>query len=83
MTGIILWAGAILVGSVVGIIHLFEKRKERKRNLNLKYIWDENGDYIENPNYAPYEKKPNIIIEFIKAKYNRYCPKIDWENNGK
>lgn len=25
------------------------------------------------------EKKPSIIIEFIKAKYNKYCPKIDWE----
>ena len=21
----------------------------------------------------------NIIIQFIKAKYNKYCPKIDWE----
>jgi hypothetical protein len=25
------------------------------------------------------ENKPNIVIEFIKAKYNNYCPKIDWE----
>ena len=24
-------------------------------------------------------KKPSIVKEFIKAKYNRYCPKIDWE----
>lgn len=24
------------------------------------------------------EPKPNILIEFVKAKYNRYCPKIDW-----
>ena len=24
-------------------------------------------------------KKPNVVKEFIKAKYNRYCPKIDWE----
>ena len=23
--------------------------------------------------------KPNIIIEFAKAKYNKYCPKIDWK----
>lgn len=25
------------------------------------------------------EKQPSIVAEFIKAKYNRYCPKIDWE----
>jgi hypothetical protein len=27
------------------------------------------------------EKKPrvNLVSEFIKAKYNKYCPKIDWE----
>lgn len=24
------------------------------------------------------EKHPNIFTEFIKAKYNKYCPKIDW-----
>jgi hypothetical protein len=23
--------------------------------------------------------KPNIIIEFTKAKYNKYCPKINWK----
>lgn len=25
------------------------------------------------------EKKPGIVSEFIKAKYGKYCPKIDWE----
>lgn len=25
------------------------------------------------------EKSPNIFKEFIKAKYNKYCPKIDWK----
>lgn len=25
------------------------------------------------------EKNPNIITEFVKAKYNKYCPQIDWE----
>ena len=25
------------------------------------------------------EKHPGIISEFVKAKYNKYCPKIDWE----
>ncbi len=22
------------------------------------------------------------IAEFIKAKYNKYCPKIDWNDEG-
>jgi len=25
------------------------------------------------------EEKPSIIVEFVKATYGRYCPKIDWE----
>jgi hypothetical protein len=24
------------------------------------------------------EPQPNILVEFIKAKYHKYCPKIDW-----
>ena len=41
------------------------------------------NNYDENGNWIPYEdrltgKRPNIILEFIKAKYNKYCPKIDW-----
>jgi hypothetical protein len=49
----------------------------------LEFIWDADGNYVKNPNYEPYEKKPNIIIEFIKAKYNRYCPKIEWNAEEK
>jgi hypothetical protein len=30
--------------------------------------------YLENNN-------ENIITEFIKAKYNKYCPKLDWNEN--
>ena len=25
------------------------------------------------------EKKPSIVIDVVKAKYNKYCPQIDWE----
>lgn len=56
-----------------GIDKLRENR-ENKKNA-LKY--DENGNYI------PIEQRPkkqgSILTEFIKAKYNKYCPKIDWE----
>lgn len=33
--------------------------------------------------YKLEEGKPNIITEFIKAKYNRYCPKIEWTSKEK
>lgn len=25
------------------------------------------------------KNRPNIVVEFVKAKYGKYCPKIDWE----
>lgn len=34
---------------------------------------------IKNRKKVEKEKTPNIFVEFIKAKYNRYCPKIDWK----
>ncbi len=27
------------------------------------------------------KRKPSILVEFVKAKYNKYCPQIKWENN--
>ncbi len=35
------------------------------------------GTHIVHATNKP--KKEYIIIEFIKAKYNKYCPPIDWE----
>jgi len=79
LTGIMGWFGSIIIGLVLLTIHIAQKRKEMKRRRMSKYVWDENGDYVTNPDYVEYEEKPNIIIEFIKAKYNKYCPKINWE----
>lgn len=31
----------------------------------------------------PVERTPNLIAEFIKAKYNRYCPQIEWKETTK
>lgn len=39
----------------------------------IRYIINKKSERIVE------EKKPNIVTEFIKAKYNRYCPKIEWE----
>lgn len=56
-----------------GIKYLIDKRKEKLK----EFIWDEFGDYVKNPDYI--EPKPNLLAEFIKAKYHKYCPKIDWK----
>lgn len=39
-----------------------------------KHLWEER---IYSTTYR--EKRQNIIVEFVKAKYHKYCPKIDWK----
>jgi hypothetical protein len=77
-TGILIWMITIISSIVFIILHLYKKRRDNRRHTQREWIWDENGDNIRNPDYVPYEEKQSIIIEFIKAKYNKYCPKIDW-----
>ena len=68
ISGAILWA-FIIVGGIIELIKgIREKNIEKK--VSLKF--DSNGNYIKQ------ELKSNIIVEFIKAKYNKYCTKIDW-----
>ncbi len=70
--GILFWIGAILVGGYHGIKYLIERYKE-----NRDYYIDENGRRW----YKSKEKTDNIIVAFTKAKYNKYCPKIEWVNS--
>jgi hypothetical protein len=67
--GILLWIIALVVLLYNGIIWAIEKYKRSK----IKY--DEDGYRI----WEPTPKKPSILTEFIKAKYNKYCPKINWD----
>lgn len=80
VTGIIVWALVAVCAIVWGILELNRRRLEKKRHISREWIWDGDGEFIRNPDYVPYEKKPSIIIEFIKATYYKYCPKIDWKN---
>lgn len=64
VVGIIGWTITILVGSGIGFAMIKEKIEERK----------------ERRGGATKEPSPNILVEFIKAKYNKYCPQIDWES---
>lgn len=68
--GFIGWGAAFVIGCVA----LFKWCKEMWENRNVRY--DEHGYRIWT---KPEPKQSSIIIEFIKAKYNKYCPKIDWK----
>jgi hypothetical protein len=61
---------------VVGVILLIREIKLKLRIRRIERRYDAEGNYI---NAEESEIKPNIIVEFIKAKYNKYCPKIDWK----
>lgn len=63
-----------LVTIVYGSGSLFMWAKEKWINRNIKY--DEHGNPIWEPTK---ERQPSIITEFVKASYNKYCPKIDWK----
>ena len=63
---ILLWIALVGIGIYQGIKALIVKLSETKK------VYDEHG-------YRVYpEKKPNLAVEFVKAKYNKYCPKITW-----
>ena len=79
------WVGGVVtffiacVSFIVwGIFYLINLYKERQWQLHHQAAYDENGNWI--PEEHRVYPKGNIIIEFIKAKYNKYCPKIDWKN---
>jgi hypothetical protein len=67
----------IFISLVGGIVFLISELKERRKQKRRAAQYDENG------NYLPSEEKPNLIVEFIKAKYKKYCPKIDWNYDEK
>jgi hypothetical protein len=78
---ILFWGGLIILALYYGIKYLFIWFKEGRK------LYDEDGrryyGYDSERNKIYYKtKKPNIIAEFIKAKYNKYCPKIDWNDEG-
>lgn len=67
--GILLWLIGIIVGIVLGIMKIKDNISDKRRANRQR---DESGRII-----IP-EKRPSIVTEFVKAKYNKYCPKIEW-----
>ena len=64
------WGFSIIIGAIEGYKALTEwnRRRKIKYDANGYRIWDK-----------PEEKQDSIIVAFAKAKYNKYCPKIDWK----
>lgn len=66
--GCLLWA----LGLGIGAWELF-------KFLGNKVV--ENKHYYDNEKrqYVTIKSKPTLVAEFVKAKYNKWCPRIDWE----
>jgi uncharacterized Tic20 family protein len=71
--GVLLW----VISIVIGIIEGYKVYNEWNYRRKIKY--DENGDRI----YNQPKEETYLIVEFAKAKYNKYCPKIDWIDKNK
>jgi hypothetical protein len=75
IAGTILWIMGIIVGVYNGIQYLYKSIRNWIYGKTIKY--DEDG-------YRIYpEPKVNIVKEFVKAKYHKYCPQIEWVKDKK
>jgi hypothetical protein len=65
--GCLFWTGLLVFGVIEGSKHL------REWSTTDKGYYDTTED-----KWVVKKTKVNMTTEFIKAKYNKYCPKIDW-----
>tara|TARA_R110000868_G_C10910514_1_gene764929 strand:+ start:830 stop:1384 length:555 start_codon:yes stop_codon:yes gene_type:complete len=69
--GCMFWFGLLVFGVIEGAKHLRE------------WSTRDYGYYDETQEkWITKKAKVNMTTEFIKAKYNKYCPKIDWVGNN-
>jgi hypothetical protein len=68
-----LWLWIVLIGIAifVGICFLLCLIEDHYRQKRKSKRVDENG--------KPLPKKPNLLVEGIKAFFGKYCPKITWK----
>jgi len=69
ITGCLVWFGLIVFGVIEGVKYL------REYSTTNESYYDKTQD-----KWVTKKTKVNMTTEFIKAKYNKYCPKIDWIN---
>jgi hypothetical protein len=72
LLGCMLWVAAIIIGIIQGVKYLRE------------YTTTDKSYYSETEKKWVYKKTTvNLTTEFIQAKYNKYCPKIDWVSDDR
>ena len=71
--GTLLWIIAIGVGGY----HFCKWAIQKYKDSKIKY--DENGYRIWEP---VKQKSDSVVVTFVKATYNKYCPKIEWFTNS-
>jgi hypothetical protein len=77
--GLFLWIMVIVVGVGYGIIKIIKyTNKKIVRFIKNKMGHTQQINYIDI-NKIVTEKTDSIIIEMVKAKFHKYCPKIDWK----
>lgn len=68
--GTIFWVFLIIIGIIEGIKYLRE------------YVTSDDSYYDETQDkWVVKRAKINLTTEFIKAKYHKYCPKLEWFGN--
>lgn len=75
--GITAWIAAILIGCIFLLRNIVIWLSDFKHRQKIMKKYDDNGNWIP-PVDRIREKKPNIMVEFIKASYYKYCPSIEW-----
>lgn len=69
------WASAgMVINIAIIVIAMWFVSKKLYENYKYKKTVAKGGVYAED--------EPSIIEEFIKAKYNKYCPKLEWKENN-
>lgn len=61
------WLFLIIVGFINFVEYINDKIMDARYNRKHKKLRTKEA------------KTPSLIIEFVKASYNKYCPKIDWK----
>ena len=71
--------GALIIGTILGLIYLTAYTYD---NLWVKRMRKEEELRLNNPDeyWAKKEKKPNILMSFIKAKKEKVCPIIEYKD---